>query len=712
MAQQHNNLDLFFYPSSVALVGASSRTGPAALNVLEQMLNSGYQGRIYPVNPRGGVILGLPVHASVTDIAEPVDLAVVATPRTEVPAVVRQCVAKGIKAVLIITQGFADANDRTGQELHREIMAAIAGTQTRLVGPNTIGLVNSLINLHTSFIEFDFRTAPVGLICQSGIFVNAADDFSGGVGIGVDIGNSVDIGFTECLEYLAARPEIKVINIHMEGLREGRDFLAAARRITPHKPVLVLKTGATEEGARAVCSHSGSMAGADDVFTAAFAQSGIIRVDQAARFAGLNRTLTTYRSMRGRRVGLITVSGGAGIMAADAAGTYGLEIANFSPATMAALQEMFPDWMSPGNPADIWPAAMARGYREVLTAALDKMLADDAVDAVLCNTTAYLDPDTDPQNLVGPINEVAARYPHKPTAVWTIGPHKTAYAAKYAGGAVVAYSSPDEAMYCLSRLYYYHSAVKGGISDALNEEQPAANSGFGTVQTILATALRAGRTVLDYEALDILEAYGIPVVRRYLARSREEAASLAGILGYPLVMKIASPDVPHKSDWGGVLLNITSAEQAAQAYQQIEDQIRSRLPEVRMDGIMLQRQAAGSVEVILGARRDPQFGPVLVYGLGGIYTELVRDVSCRVAPVSGAAALAMMKETCSYPILSGARGREAVDIKAVADCLVNLGLLLRDHPEIAEADINPLLVTAAGCLAVDALMVLAGDDDE
>jgi len=704
MSQRHNNLDLFLYPSSVALVGASSRTGPGSLNVLEQMLNSGYKGRIYPVNPRGGAILDIPVYPSVTDIAEPVDLAVVATPRTEVPAVVRQCVAKGIKAVVIITQGFSDADDSEGKRLHQEILAAVAGTPTRIVGPNTIGLVNSFINFHTSFIEFDFRTAPVGLICQSGIFINAADDFSGGVGIGVDIGNRSDIGFTECLEYLAGRPEIKIINIHMEGLRDGRKFLAAARRITPRKPVLVLKTGSTEEGARAVSSHSGSMAGEDDVFSAAFAQSGIIRVDSSARMASLNRTLTTYRSMRGRRVGIITVSGGAGIIAADAAGKYGLEIAGFSPDTMAALNDVFPDWMSPGNPVDIWPAGMARGYRGVITGALDKILSDDSVDAVLCNTTAYLDPDSDPHNMVGLLNEVAARHPHKPTAIWTIGPHKIKYAEKYAGGGVVvAYGSPDEAMYCLSRLYHYHSAVKGSV---LNEYQPSESSGYGAVRAVLESALSAGLPALDEEALDIIEAYGIPVVRRFLVKSPEEAANRADMLGYPAVMKIVSPDVPHKSDLGGVILNIASLDEAAKAYQQIVDNVKSRLPEARINGVMLQRQAAGGAEVILGGRRDPQFGPVLVYGLGGIYTELVRDVSFRVAPVSGAEALEMIKETRSHQILSGARGREAGDIEALAGCLVKLGALLHDHPEIAEVDINPLLVTAEGCLAVDALMVV------
>ncbi len=703
MAQQIN-LDLFVNPLSIALIGASSHTGPGALNVLEQMLSTGYKGRIYPVNPRGGTILDMLVYRSLMEIEEQVDLAVVATPRTEVPTVIRQCVSKGIRAVVIITQGFSDANDEDGPRLHQEIMDAIAGTPTRVVGPNTLGLINNFINFNTSFIEFDTKPAPVGLICQSGIFINAADDFSAGIGIGIDIGNTADIGFTECLEYLAEHQQIKVINIHMEGLRNGREFLEAARRITRHKPILVLKTGSSEEGARAASSHSGSMAGEDSVFSAAFTQSGIIRVDSPNHLAGLNQTLATYREMRGKRIGVITISGGAGIIAVDAAGKYGLEIARFSPDTMEALNSMYPDWMHPGNPADIWPAGMARGYRGVINSALDKILSDEAIDAVLCVTTAYLDPDCDPHNVVGVINEVAARYPQKPTAIWTIGPYRIKYAAQYAkAGSVVAYGSPDEAMYCLAQLFHYQSSVKNANCSAYLAPE---NIDHKLVRSTLESSLNAGLPTLNEEALDIIEAYGIPVVRRSLAKSPEEAARQAEMLGYPVVMKIASPDVPHKSDLGGIKLNISSPDDAVAAYNEIMENVLARLSNARINGVLVQCQVSGGTEVILGGKRDPQFGPVLLYGLGGIFTELMGDVSFRVAPITSAEALEMIRETRSYKILSGARGREPGDIEGLADCLVRLGTLLHDHPEIAEVDINPLLVTAKGCLTVDALIVL------
>lgn len=701
--EQRINLDPFVNPQSVALIGVSSRTGPGAFNVLEQMLGTGYQGRIYPVNPRGGVILGHQVYRSVLEIDDPVDLAVVATPRTAVPGVVKQCVEKSIPAVVVITQGFSDADDEEGKRLHEELLAAIEGTGTRVVGPNTLGVVNTFINFNTSFIEFDTTPLPVGVVCQSGIFLAASRDFSGGIGIGIDIGNTADVNFTDCLAYLGAHPQVQVINLHLEGLQDGRRFLEEARRVTPHKPVLVLKTGSSEEGARAASSHSGSMAGEDAVFSAAFAQSGIIRVDSAGRMAELNRTFTTYRNIGGRRVGVITISGGAGIIAVDAASKYGMQTAVFSPQTMAALDSVFPDWMHPGNPADIWPAGMARGYREITTLSMDKILSDPAVDAVLCITPAYLDPDTDPLNIISLVNEVAVRYPDKPTAMWIFGPHKQKYCERFAeAGLVVAYGTPDDAMYCLSKLYEYHNNIKNRVYTGFQ-----APTGIDTEQarSILAAGLNAGLPALNEEALDIMEAYGIPVVRRALAGSLDEAVRAAETLGFPVVMKIASPDVPHKSDAGGIKLNITTPEEAARAYDEIITSVRDRVPGARINGVLLQALVDGGTEVILGGKRDPQFGPVVVYGLGGIFTELMRDVSFRVAPFNREEALEMIRETRSYKILAGARGREPGDIEGLADCLVRLGALLHDYPEIAEADINPLLVTPTGCLALDALII-------
>lgn len=697
------DLKLFVEPQSVAVIGASLRAGPGSFNIVERMLAYGYRGELYPVNPRGGAILDIPVFRSVEEINASVDLAVVCTPRIAVPNVVRQCVDKGIRAIVIITQGFSDAGDEAGRQLHREIVDAVRGTCTRVVGPNTIGIVNNFINFTTSFVDFDTVTAGVGIICQSGVLLNASQDLCGGIGIGIDIGNTSDVGFVEFMDYLGQDPRIKVINLHMEGLRDGRRFMQAARKVTACKPVLALKTGRSEEGARAAGSHSGSLAGEDAVYSAAFAQSGIIRVENSARLADLNRTLLTYREMRGRRVGFITISGGAGIMALDACGKYGLEPACFSSETRAALSEVFPEWMKVSNPADIWPAAMAGGYREIASLALDRILADEGVDAVLCLVTAYLDPDEDPMNISDLINEIAARYPHKPTAVWMFGPHRPRYAQKFSdAGKVVVYRSPDDALYCLAELYHYHNEIKGRQYDDFSPPQNIDRSRAGN---ILAAARSAGLLTLNEQALDIMECYGIPVVRRGLAKSRKEALCMADKLGYPVVMKIASPDITHKSDIGGVRLDIYSVEELGRAYDEIMEGVRISAPGARIDGVLLQSRIFGGTEVILGGKRDPQFGPVLVYGLGGVFTELIHDVTFRVAPVTFREAREMIRETKSFRILSGARGKELGDIDALAMCIVRLGTLLYEQPQIIEVDINPLLVMPEGCLALDARII-------
>ncbi|WP_347488418.1 acetate--CoA ligase family protein [Desulfoscipio sp. XC116] len=701
----HTILNSFINPKSVALIGVSSRTGPGTFNVLERMLTNGYQGAIYPVNPRGGSILGVKAYQSVIHIDAPVDLAVIATPRTAVPETVKQCVQKGIEAVVIITQGFSDADDEAGMQMHHEIVDIIRDTKTRVVGPNTLGVINTFINFDTSFVSFNTRTSPVGVICQSGIFLAASQDFSGGMGIGIDIGNTSDIGFTECMEYLADDDRIKVINLHMEGLRDGHRFLAAARRIASQKPVLALKTGSSEEGARAASSHSGSLAGEDAVFSAAFAQSGIIRVENSARLVELNQTFITYQEMKGKRIGFITISGGAGILAVDACSKYGLKPACLSDQTTTALDNVFPDWMKTGNPADIWPAGMAKGYEKITALALDNMLADSNVDAVLCITPAYLDPDEDPLNTIDLVNETAARYPHKPTALWIFGPHKQRYAEKFrAAQAAVAYSSPDSALYCLAKLYQYHSTIKGKQYTVCPAPRDIDRA---RAAAIINEGMNGRLAALNEQALDVVEAYGIPAVKRGLVQSREQALQLAEDFGYPIALKIASPDITHKSDAGGVMLNIQSGQELAGAYDKIIQNIMACKPDARIEGVLVQTQITGGTEVILGGRQDPQFGPVLVFGLGGIYTELVRDVTFRVAPVTPDEALAMIKETLAYKILSGARGQTPGDIKRLVECIVRMGTMLCENPEIAEVDINPLLVKPDSCLALDARIIPA-----
>ncbi|OAT86774.1 CoA-binding protein [Desulfotomaculum copahuensis] len=696
--------DGFLTPRSIALVGVSTRTGPAVFNVIDQVLAGGFTGRIYPVNPRGGELRGLPVYRSVSEIPEVVDLAVISTPRTAVPEIVRECAARGVKAVIVITQGFADA-DEAGHRLQEELLQAVSGTGTRLVGPNTIGVVNLYDHLNTSFIEFTRQPADTATICQSGIFLLGSADFTCGIGLGVDIGNAADIDFNQTLAALGTDSRIRVLNLHMEGLADGRRFMEIARQVSREKPVLCLKTGRSEAGARAASSHSGSLAGEDHVFGAAFKQCGVIRVRDVEEMRYFNKTFLTYRSMPGRRLAVVTISGGAGIAAVDACGDYGLEAARFSAQTNDKLAAVFPGWMEVGNPADIWPAGMSRGYREVLELALDTILDDPQVDALLMISPAYVDPDADPRlDISAHVNRAAARHPDKPLALWIFGAYRRELTARMeAAGRVAVYPSPDRAVASLAVLYRYVHGIKNAPA-AL----PADTGGINRelVGQILAAARRDGRTTLNEEALDVLRACGIPALPYTPAIDGAGAVRAAADFGYPVVMKIASPQISHKSDVGGVKVNLTGAAEVRAAYDDMLHTVKERMPQARINGVIIQPYRPGGTEVILGSKRDPSFGPVLVYGLGGIYTELFRDVSFRIAPITGEEAREMIRETKSYRLLSGFRGRPPADLDALAECLLRLGRLVAVQPQIREMDINPLLAGPDGAVAVDARITI------
>lgn len=693
----------FVEPKSVALIGVSTRTGPGTFNILEEMLKYGYKGTVYPVNPKGGEILGVKTYRSVKELPETPDVAVISTPRTAVPALVRQCASRGIRGVIIITQGFTDADDEDGKRMHREILNAIKGTQTRIVGPNTLGVMNNFNRFNTSFVPIDATCNNVGVICQSGIFMAAAGDFTGGIGIGIDVGNASDLDCSDILEYMGEDQRIEVVNIHMEGLREGRRFLDVTRKVSARKPVLVFKTGTSEVGARAASSHSGSLAGEDHVYSTALRQVGAIRVADVDEMSDLNETFLTYKSMPGKRIAIVTISGGAGIIAIDAAANNGLEVAQFSDQTMHTLREIFPDWMSPGNPTDIWPASMSKGYHKIFNMSMEAILSDPGVDGVLLISPAYIPPEEDPLNIIDLADSIAAQYPEKPTAAWILGPYRKKYASVFKEkGHVVVYPTADRAMNAMARLHdYLNKKPQVGKLTIPAPDEMQRNFAAGIIQS----NMMPGNNTINEQALDIMHAYGIPVINSGIATSMEQSVEKAEQIGYPVVMKVISPQISHKSDVGGVKLNVGSKEEVYSSWEEIEEAV-SRVPGARMLGVLVQQYRTGGTEVILGAKRDPQFGPVLVFGLGGIYTELLRDVSFRIAPVSPEDARSMIEETRSYKILQGMRGKERADIDALVYSLVQLSCLMNHHPDIIEVDINPMLVDANGAVALDGRIML------
>jgi len=708
-----NEVNYFLNPRSVVLIGVTTRTGPEAYNSLEQVLKTGFNGRIYAVNPKGGEVLGQTLYRSVLELPEAVDLAVISTPRTAVVKVVKDCVLKGIKAVIVVTQGFADG-DKEGQVMQAELGKIIQGTGTRLIGPNTIGVVNTFVDFHTSFLDFHRQKNNCCMISQSGIFLLGSADFTAGLGLGIDLGNAADIEISDLLEYLGNDPQIKVINLHIEGIKNGRRFMELARKTGCKKPVFCLKTGRSEAGAKAAISHSGSLAGEDHVFETAFKQSGLIRVQDVEEMRIFNKTFLTYQSIPGQRIAVLTISGGAGIATADAMSNYGLKLAQFSPSTVNRLKEVFPDWMEVINPADIWPAGMIHGYHHIYSLSLEIVLNDPRVDAVFCVSPAYLHPAQDKLlNITDLLNQAAANHPEKPVAVWVYGPYRQEFAAILEKpGHIIAYHSPERAMAALGALYRYHQQIKPAL------ENPEKNEPFivfneqkiNRVKRIFYTARNQNKATINFPELEeIFQAYDIPIVSTKVAYNLIEALAAAEEIGYPVVMKVLSPEVTHKSDLGGVYLNLNSPEAVENAFKKIKALELNQELKIPVLGVLIQPYITDpdSIEIILGSKKDPVFGPVLVYGLGGIYTELFKDVAFRIAPINRTQALAMIKETRSYQLLLGFRGKPPLDIEALVSSLLSLGQIVVNHPEIQELDLNPLLVRPKGVLALDARLSIA-----
>ncbi|HWQ88794.1 MAG TPA: acetate--CoA ligase family protein [Desulfitobacteriaceae bacterium] len=694
----------FINPKSVTIIGVSEKTGPGMFHPLQNMLKDGCQARIYPVNIQGRDILGQKVYKSVLDLPEVPDLAFITVGRTAVLGAVKECLQKGIKSLIVLSQGFDDA-DEEGKALQREISQAIAGTGTRLLGPNTLGLINTLDNFHVSFVDCDIPPKASGVICQSGVFLVGSADLTAGMGVGIDIGNASDINFADVLSCFGQDPRIKIIDIHMEGIRGAGDFLEIAAQVSREKPILVLKTGKSETGSKAAISHSGSLTGEDHVFEAAFRKAGIMRMADLEEFQDLNKAFLTYKGLKGKRVGIITISGGAGIATIDALSQYGLEMARLSQETLDKMQELFPPWFKVTNPVDMWSAGIKKELKEIYVQLMQILLDDPQVDAVIPIYGANKMSGFDPMAVIteGVISE-ARRKPDKPILPWVIGINQHGISRELEqSGVAIGLPSPERIARVLARLYQYHHEIK-----SRKDTEPLV---FPDVQrrqaaSIIENARKNGVKVMGGEVLDMLRAYGINVVSTRLAGNEEEALLAAGEIGYPVVMKISSPQVVHKTDSGGVRLNIKNETELSLAYDEMLAAIKANVPEARIDGVFLQKYYPASLEVIIGAKRDEEFGWVIVFGQGGIHAEVLKDVSFRLAPLTGQEAREMIGELKSSKMFYGWRGMPAANIEALTDTLGRVAQLVVDFPEIAELDINPLAVGADAVVALDARAVI------
>jgi acetyltransferase len=689
----------FLDPASVALIGVPRNTGNGSFNNAETMLRYGYGGKIFPINPNATEICGLKAYPSITEVPETVDLAVISVGRERVIPMLDKCISAGVRRVVIITQGFADA-DQKGKEMQEEIVARARANGVRILGPNTMGVVNNFRKFTTAFIDLirPETFSPVSLIAQTGVIQVASQNMAyKDWGKAIDIGNGCDIDVVDALTYLAVDPETKIIVVHMEGIKRGSDFLKLASQVTFHKPVIVFKSGRSQAGAKAALSHTGSLVGEDHVFDAAFKRAGIIRVKNGAELTDAIRALLLMKEMEGPRLGVVTVTGAGGIMTADACEDYGLELAKLPEGLADKLSVGLPEWIHVSNPIDIWPIGMIGGnYTGACSTALTELLRSHEVDGALAILPTSNSPLHQILNMVEHVRESRKNAGNmKPLALWPYM-DTTSFIDKFESiPGVACFNSIEQAIQGLAFCYRYHQAKKRNIPLQrtfpidLEKLRPLAEKG------------RSQKLLVGDEALTLLDLFGIPVVKSGIARSRKELENIASSMTYPLVLKLTGAAFIHKTEWGGVVTGIRDMKDLQRAFDRIVHNVSTRQPNVKVESVQVQEHIHGH-ELLFGLKRDHEFGHVVACGLGGIYTEVFKDISRAIVPVDQEEAHGMLASLKIAPILRGLRGEAGIDWKCLIEILERLSFLACTLSDISELDINPVIATSNKCIAVDA----------
>ncbi len=682
-------LEMFTNPRGVAVVGASPTPGKLGHAVLHNVIQYGYQGHIYPINPKAGEILGLPAYPSVKDIPGPVDLAVILVPAQVVPGIIDECGQAGITGAVVITAGFREVG-REGRQLEGQMIETARRYGMRLVGPNVLGIIDTVVSLNASFAAGMPRRGRIAFMSQSGALCTSILDFALGQGIGFSrfysIGNKADLNEIDFLRAWSEDLETNVIAAYLEGISNGAEFMKVARQVTRRKPVVAIKSGTTSAGSRAASSHTGTLAGSEKAYDAAFKQVGIVRAGSVQELFDYAQAFARQPLPENDAVAVVTNAGGPGIMASDAIERIGLRLASLTPEIQQKLRTALPAAASVVNPIDVLGDAPADRY----TLAIEAALSDPNVGILL----VVLTPQTSTQipETARVLGEMSRKY-KKPTFAAFMGDQAIHPAIDiFTEYSVPNYPVPERAVAAISAMWHRCQWLK---TPELNPELLAVDR--DKVRQVLDRIRGQGRvTAGDIEAKDILAAYGVPLPKSVLAKNTDEAVAAAEAIGYPVVIKIASPDILHKTDIGGVKLNLTSASDVRDAFDLIVYRTARHMPDVNIWGCQVQQMVKGGKETIIGINRDPQFGPLLMFGLGGVYVEALKDVTFRVAPIDRREAREMLSEIRAYDLLRGVRGEKPSDLEAIADTLVRVSQLVTDFPDIVELDINPLLVFPAG----------------
>jgi acetyltransferase len=696
-------------PRNIAVIGATETAGSVGRTVLWNLVSTPFGGTVFPVNPKRASVLGIKAYSSIAAVPEKTDLAVIVTPAQTVPDVIGQCADAGVRAAIVISAGFRELG-AAGEELEQRVLVQAQRGNMRIIGPNCLGVMNPLTGLNATFAKGIALPGNVAFISQSGALMTAILDWSLRERVGfsafVSTGSMLDVNWGDLIDYLGDDPRTKSILIYMESIGDARAFLSAAREVSLNKPIIVIKAGRTDAAAKAAASHTGSLTGSDEVLDAAFRRTGVLRVDSIADLFAMADVLAKQPRPTGRRLAIVTNAGGPGVLATDALLGSGGKLAVLSPQLRQTLDGILPPQWSHNNPIDVLGDAAPERFAKAL-----KVVADDPEnDGVLLVLT--------PQNMTNPTQTAEAvkslaKLDGKPIlASWMGGAEVTAGQSILNAAGIPTFEFPDQAARAFCYMWRYSYNLKAlyetpAQADVdINIDRPAAAK-------IIDAARKSGTTLLDeFQSKQILSAYGIPVAKTVTATTPQAAVKAADEMGYPVVVKLFSLTLTHKTDVGGVKLNLADREQVAQAYEDIRKSVTKVAGEKHFQGVTVQPmiKARDGYELIIGASPDSQFGPVMLFGTGGQLVEVFKDRALGLPPLNATLAQRLMEQTKIFKALKGVRGRQPVDIALLSQILVRFSQMIVEQPWIKEIEINPLIASPTQIVAVDARTVLWGSD--
>ncbi|MBX9599938.1 MAG: bifunctional acetate--CoA ligase family protein/GNAT family N-acetyltransferase [Bryobacteraceae bacterium] len=703
-------LDVFFKPSNVAVIGATEHENSVGRTTLWNLISSPFGGTVFPVNPKRSNVLGIKAYPSIREVPERVDLAVVITPAKTVPQVIRECGECGVKGAVVISAGFKELGPE-GAALENEVLAEARRSGLRLIGPNCLGVMSPLTGLNATFARGVARAGSVAFLSQSGALMTSILDWSFQQNVGfsafVSIGSMIDVDWGDLISYLGRDPRTRSILIYMESIGNARSFLSAAREVALSKPIIVIKAGRTAQGGQAAASHTGAMTGSDDVLDAAFRRVGVLRVNNISDLFSMAEALDKQPRPRGPRLTILTNAGGPAVLATDALIGSGGELAELAPQTIEALNQFLPRHWSHRNPIDIIGDADPERYaRSVEVAAKDP--ASDGLLVIL--TPQDMTDPTRTAELMKPFARVADR---PVLASWMGGSEVAAGDRVLTNAGIPTFNYPDTAVRAFQYMWSFANNLRAIYeTPVFTDDNERSQADHQKAAALLERVAASGRTLLtEYESKQILDLYGIPTVRTELASSPAEAVRAAEAIGYPAVLKLNSETITHKSDVGGIELNLRDEAAVRQAFDRIRRSVEQKAGPGHFQGVSVQPMVKlDGYELIVGSSADPQFGPVLLFGAGGQLVEVFEDRALGLPPLTSTLARRMMEQTRIFKALCGVRGRPPVKIAEVEQLMVRFSQLVAELCRIREIDINPLLCSPERILALDARIVLYDAD--